>query len=312
MSAAELAVTEPICRVRVVEGKVVFITGASRGIGAAVARQCRARGAKVFLAGLEPELLGHLCAELGTEQAAFLETDVSDIAAVEQAVAAAADRFGAIDLVLANAGVAPFGTVATLDHDALDRTLAINVVGVWNTLRATLPELARSRGHVLTVCSVASFAPLGGMHAYCASKAAAESITSAFSMEVAHLGVTVGSVHPGWIDTDMVRDAEADLPTFVRIRRIMPWPLHATTAVDDCAAAIVRGMERRAKRVYSPRSVALTYWLRPLLQSPSTMRVYRMLGKRLMPGLEDEVRALGRTLSARADADLARARTAPR
>jgi NAD(P)-dependent dehydrogenase (short-subunit alcohol dehydrogenase family) len=281
------------------QNKVVFITGGSRGIGAEVARQCGAKGAKVFLAGLEPAELRHVCDSIGADRAAWLETDVTDLEAVGQAVAAAVERFGEIDCVLANAGVAPYGTVATVGHATFERAIDINLGGVWNTLNATLPALTASRGHVLTVCSVASFAPLGGLHAYTASKAAAESLTSAFSMEVAHLGITVGSVHPSWIDTDMVRNADSDLPTFARMRKLLPWPIHATTDVAQCGAAIVRGFERRKARVYCPPSAALVYWIRPLLQSPTTLKLMQRVLGRLTPELEGEIRALGRTLNAR-------------
>ncbi len=282
--------------------KVVFITGASRGIGAEVARQCAAKGANVFLAGLEPDLLAAVAAEIGADHAGWLATDVTDLAAVQAAVDACVERFGGIDFVLANAGIAPYGTVATIGKETFDLAMAVNVGGVWNTLNATLPELTKTRGHVLTVCSVASFTPLGGLHAYTASKAAAESLTSAFAMEVGHLGVTVGSVHPSWIDTDMVRDAEADLPTFRKIRGMLPWPVRSTTTVDKCAHAIVRGMEKRSARVFSPDSIGVVYWSRSAIQSPAAVALSRLLAKDLIPKLEDEVRALGRSLSARATA----------
>jgi NAD(P)-dependent dehydrogenase (short-subunit alcohol dehydrogenase family) len=287
-------------------GRTVFITGGSRGIGAEVARQCVAIGAKVFLAGLEPELLADLCDELGFGSAAFKKTDVTDLEALKSAASAAADRFGGIDIVLANAGIAPFGTVGTIGKQAFDLTIAINLGGVWNTLNATLPYVTASKGHVLTVCSVATFAPLGGLHAYNASKAGAEALTSAFAMEVGRLGVTVGSVHPSWIDTDMVRDAESDLETFRKIRRILPWPLHSTTTVAACAKAIVRGMEKRSARVYSPRSASILYWNRALMQSPTTLRVLKHILRNLMPELEREVQGLGRSVSARAAEQLPR------
>jgi len=282
-----------------INGRVIFITGGSRGIGAEVARQCGAKGAKVFLAGLEPDEMASVCEGIGSDRAAFLETDVTDLDAVRAAVAEAIRRFGSIDLVLANAGVAPYGTVATIGRVTFDRAMDINVGGVWNTLNATMDALAASGGHVLTVCSVASFAPLGGLHAYTASKAAAESLTSAFAIEVGHRGITVGSIHPSWIDTDMVRDAEADLPSFRRMRKLLPWPIHATTDVSACAAAIVRGFEKRKARVYSPGSAAILYWGRAFMQSPTTLRIMKLVFGRLMPSLEDEVRALGRSLSAR-------------
>lgn len=280
-------------------GKRVFITGASRGIGAEVARQCVAKGAKVFLAGLEPEELAARCRELGLASASYQETDVTDLDAVKSAVAKAVDLYGGIDLVLANAGIAPFGTVATIGKPTFDLTMAVNVGGVWNTLNATLPYVAASKGHVLTVCSVASFAPLGGLHAYTASKAAAESLTQAFAMEVAHLGVTVGTVHPSWINTDMVRDAEADLPSFRKIRKLLPWPLHSTTTVEECAKAIVRGMEKRSDRVFSPESASVVYWSRAMIQSTTTMKLFKRMSRDVIPQLERETRGLGRSLSAR-------------
>ncbi|TSD96593.1 SDR family oxidoreductase [Skermania sp. ID1734] len=281
------------------QDKVVFITGGSRGIGAEVARQCGAKGAKVFLAGLEPELMRQVCDEIGADSADSVELDVADLPAVEQAVAAAVKRFGRIDVVLANAGIAPYGTVATVGRETFDRAMAVNVTGVWNTLYATLPYVSETKGHVMTVCSVASFVPLGGLHAYTASKAAAESLTAAFAMEVAHRGVTVGSVHPSWIDTDMVRDAKADLPSFVKIRKMLPWPLHSTTSVQECAAAIVKGMEKRSARVFSPGSVEIVYWSRAVLQSPRAVALMRRISKDLIPQLEDEIRGLGRSLSKR-------------
>nr|WP_240963327.1 SDR family oxidoreductase [Antrihabitans stalactiti] len=281
------------------EDKVVFITGGSRGIGAEVARQVGAKGAKVFLAGLEPELMAQVCAEISTENADSIELDVTDLPAVERAAAAAVERFGRIDIVLANAGIAPYGTVATIGRETFDRAMAVNVTGVWNTFNATLPYVTDTKGHVMSVCSVASFTPLGGLHAYTASKAAAESLTTAFAMEVAHRGVTVGSVHPSWIDTDMVRDAETDLPTFVKIRKMLPWPLHSTTSVTECASAIVKGMEKRSARVFSPGSVELVYWSRSVLQSPRAVALMRMISNDLIPQLEDEIRGLGRSLSER-------------
>lgn len=280
-------------------GKTVFITGAARGIGAEVARQCVAQDANVFLIGTSGDLLAQVATQLG-EKAAFAEVDVTDLAAVEAATKAAVDRFGGIDVVLANAGISSYGTVATVGKEAFERTMDVNVSGMWNTLSATLPHVTKSKGHVLTVCSVSSFVPGAGMHAYSASKAAAEMMTSCFALEVAYRGVTAGSVHPGWTDTPMVRDAAADLETFVEMRKRMPWPLHATISVEDCARAIVRGMRKRSSRVYAPGSIRLLYWGRGLVQSPLGLRINRLMVGRIVQPMEDEVRALGRSLPERA------------
>src|SRR4051812_43388886 len=100
-----------------VSGKVVLITGAARGIGAASARELHARGASVALVGLEPELLAALASELG-DRAAWFEADVTDRAAMDAAVAGTVERFGGIDVVIANAGISPMGTVTTLAPEA--------------------------------------------------------------------------------------------------------------------------------------------------------------------------------------------------
>ncbi|MCE5288926.1 MAG: SDR family oxidoreductase [Nocardiaceae bacterium] len=280
-------------------GKTVFITGAARGIGAEVARQCVAHDANVFLIGTSGDLLAQVAGELG-EKAAFAEVDVTDLPAVEAAVETAAQHFGGIDVVLANAGITSYGTVATISKEAFERTMDVNVSGMWNTLSATLPHVTKSKGHVLTVCSVSSFVPGAGIHAYSASKAAAEMMTSCFALEVAYRGVTVGSVHPGWTDTAMVRDTAADLDSFVELRKRLPWPLHATISVEDCARAIVRGMRRRSSRVYAPGSMRLLYWGRGLIQSPLGLRINRILVGRIVQPMEEEVRALGRSMSTRA------------
>ena len=107
------------------------------------------------------------------------------------------------------------------------------------------------------------------MAAYAASKAAVEQFANCLRLEVAHKGVKVGSVHPGWIDTDLVRDQRKDLKTFDEAFDKFPWPMNATTSVEDCADAIVDGMERRRRRVYVPKAIALVQALRTLTTGAS-------------------------------------------
>ena len=137
------------------DGKTVFITGAARGIGAEAARQLRAKGARVALAGLEPELLEERAAELGGDTAWF-EADVSDRDAVAAAVEQAVERFGGLDVVIANAGVAGGGPVASVDPDAFETVIDVNLLGVYRTVRAALPHVTARGGYVLPIASLAA------------------------------------------------------------------------------------------------------------------------------------------------------------
>ena len=115
-----------------VNGRTVSCTGAARGIGKATAERLHARGANVALVGLEPDRLEENAAKLGDRAAAF-ETDVTDLAALERAVSATVERFGAIDVAIANAGIAFTGALATAPVEQVERTLAVNLLGVWRT-----------------------------------------------------------------------------------------------------------------------------------------------------------------------------------
>ena len=194
-------------------GRSVVVTGAARGIGEQVARLAVEGGARVGLVGLEADRLRVLAAELGPS-AVWREADVRDGAALRVAIDECAADLGAIDFLVANAGVASYGTVRNIDEASFERVIDVNVNGVFRTLKYATPHLAESCGHVLVVASALSFMPLAAMASYGASKAGVEMLALAYRQEVAHLGVTVGLAHPSWIDTDLVRGAEADLPSF--------------------------------------------------------------------------------------------------
>ena len=115
----------------------------------------------------------------------------------------------------------------------------------------------------------------------------------AYRQEVAHLGVTVGVVHPSWIDTDLVRSAEADIPSFQELRRRLPYPGNVTTSVDRAAAAIVDGLARRRSRVYVPRAVVVANWAKAALTSPAAWPWMRRFAAQVAPALEREFAALG-------------------
>lgn len=280
------------------QDKVVFITGGARGIGAETARRLCARGAKLVLTDLNETDLKSLAAELGEERVLTAVADVRDLSAMEAAAARAVERFGGIDVVVANAGIASYGSVLQVESDAFRRVLDINVLGVFHTVRATLPALIERRGYVLIVSSLAAYTACPGLAPYNASKAAVELLANALRLEVTHQGVTVGSAHMSWIDTALVRDTQSDLPAFGRLLASLPWPLNKTTTVDKCADAFVKGIARRRTRVYCPRWVALFRWAKPVLSSQVGEMPLRKSTAELLPQLDAQVAALGRSTSA--------------
>jgi NAD(P)-dependent dehydrogenase (short-subunit alcohol dehydrogenase family) len=242
---------------RPVHGQVVLITGAARGIGAESARRLAAKGAKVALVGLEPEELEKVAAACGPEAVAF-EADVTDRDALASAVEGTVARFGGIDHVVANAGVAPVGTVRKIDPEAFERTIEVNLLGVWRTVRACLPYVIERRGYVLVVASVAAAVHGPGMAPYAASKAGVEAFADSLRVETNHLGVKVGVGYFSWIGTDMVAGADAH-PALGFARANLPGPFGKTYPVAMVGDAVADGIERRRRWVTVPN------WVRALL-----------------------------------------------
>jgi NAD(P)-dependent dehydrogenase (short-subunit alcohol dehydrogenase family) len=278
--------------------KVVLITGGARGIGAATARSLVSRGAKVVLTDVDQPPLDEIGAELG-ESALTVVADVTDLDAMEAAVAAGVERFGGIDIVMANAGIASYGSVLGVDPATFRRVLDINVNGVFHTVRAALPSLIERDGYVLVVSSLAAFAAAPGLAAYNASKAGVEHFANALRLEVAHQGVDVGVAHMSWIDTPLVQDAKSDLKAFSEMIASLPGPLSRTTDVETCVAAFVTGMEKRSRRIYVPGWVGLARACRNLLSSAVGDRATLKNVPRLLSMMDEEVRQLGRSTSAR-------------
>jgi NAD(P)-dependent dehydrogenase (short-subunit alcohol dehydrogenase family) len=286
-------------------GKVVLITGGARGVGAATAAELVARGARVVLVDLDAEPLSELVERLGEDSATAIVADVTALADMQAAVARGVERFGGIDAVVAGAGIASYGSVAKVDPAIFRRVIDINITGVFHTVRAALPEVLRSRGYILVVSSEAAYAPAPGLAAYNASKAGVEHFANALRLELGYQGVAVGSAHMSWIDTPMVRDAQRDLQSFREMLESLPGPLGATTSVEACAAAFVRGIERRSNRVNVPDWVGVLRWLKPALTSRAMELLSRRDARRTVPAMDEEVARLGRSASARVTAQSA-------
>jgi NAD(P)-dependent dehydrogenase (short-subunit alcohol dehydrogenase family) len=252
-----------------VNGRTVFITGAARGIGAGTAERLHARGANVALVGLEPERLEELAARLG-DRAAWFEADVTDYAALERAVGGTIERFGALDVAVANAGIAYVGTLATAPMEQIERTLAVNFLGVWRTDRAVIRHVMERKGYLLNISSLSAISRAPLMGAYSASKAGVEAMTDALRMETTPSGARVGCAYFGFLDTDLVRGAFAQ-PSAQAMNQRLPAFIRDPAPLAKALDAIERGIERRAGRVWAPRWIGPMLALRGVLQ-PLTER----------------------------------------
>src|ERR1700716_2897639 len=151
-----------------VNGKVALITGGANGVGAEVARRLHEKGAKLVLTDLDEVLLKEVATRLGEERVLTVVADVRNFEAMQAAADKGIDRFGGIDIAIANAGIATFGAVLHVDPAAL------NALGVFHTVRAALPSVIERRGYLLIVSSLAAYAALPGAASYNLSKAGVE------------------------------------------------------------------------------------------------------------------------------------------
>jgi NAD(P)-dependent dehydrogenase (short-subunit alcohol dehydrogenase family) len=248
--------TDPALR-----GKVAVVTGAARGIGAALALELARRGAQLALVGLEPSELAAAadrCALLAPARAYV--ADVTDRARMAAVAAEVVAHFGAVDIVVANAGIAIGGPFVDSDPAEFDRVIEVNLLGSAGTARAFLPALAASHGYLLQIASLAAMAPAPLMAAYCASKSGVEALAHVLRAEAARSGVAVGVAYLSWVDTDMVRGADAD-EVLGELRHRQPWPVSRTIRVGDAVGRLAAGIASRSPRIYAPAWVRAVQWL---------------------------------------------------
>jgi len=252
-------------------GQRVLITGAARGIGAALAGQLASHGARLALVGLEPETMATVARRCG-EGTFVAACDVSRSEDVTQAVDAASEALGGLDVVVANAGIALGGPLRSHDLRSWERVIEINLLGVMYTDRAALPHLERSGGYLLNIASTAAAARGAGISAYCAAKAGVEALSDCLRIEMRPLGVQVGVAYFLFLDTDMVNDAERELPTLQRAKAEMPSWLSRTYPLPPAIDEVVAAIAQRRRRVAYPRWCLKALALRQLLASPLAER----------------------------------------
>lgn len=248
-------------------GKTAVVTGAARGIGAALAASLVARGANVALVGLEPTELENAATNCrkhaapgSNAEAAAWEADVTDRTRMVEVATEVCDRFGSIDIVVANAGIAIGGPFVDSDPETFDRVIEVNLLGSIATARATLPALTASKGYLLQIASLAALTPTPLMAAYCTSKSGVEAFAHSLRSEVRPDGVDVGVAYLSWTDTDMVRSADQDT-VLAEMRARLPWPANKTGRLEPAVERLTAGILRRSPHVYGQPWVRSMQWL---------------------------------------------------
>jgi NAD(P)-dependent dehydrogenase (short-subunit alcohol dehydrogenase family) len=257
-------------------GKVALVTGGARGIGFATARSLIARGASVAIVDLDQEAAERAAGELHDSRAIGLAGDVSDRGAMQRAVASAVARLGGLDVVVANAGVASrVASCRALAPETAERVLEVNLMGVFRTVDAALPEIVRRRGHIVVISSIYAFINGVGAVPYAMSKAAVEQLGRALRVELAPHGASASVAYFGFIDTEMVHRAIDADPLANEMLQFFPKPLRKRLAPSAAGEAIVRGIERRQPRIIRPRRWTLVSLLRGILGPLSDARAER-------------------------------------
>lgn len=225
---------------------VVLVTGASSGIGAAVARELGKRGARLVLAARRRAALEELAAELASRgvSAIAVECDVTKDGDPEAAVAAAVERFGALDAVVANAGFGVAGRFEALTIEDHRRQMETNLFGVLRTLLAALPEVKKRRGRIGVVGSVNGYVGTPATSSYCMSKFALRGLCDCLRVEMAPHGVSVTHLAPGFVESEIrFKDNRGKLHSGAKD----PVPSWLVASAEDAAEEIVTALERREK-----------------------------------------------------------------
>lgn len=200
------------------EGERALVTGASRGIGRAIAVAFSEAGADVALLSRSRDQLEAVAADLDGETLVTVG-DIRDTEAVNEAVEAAVDAFGGLDVVVNNAGVVTRDDLATTPDEDIDRLIDVNLHGVVRVARAALPALEASQGTLINVSSMAAERGIEGLSSYSASKGGVSSLTRQLAVEYGDRGVRVNAIVPGTIKTPVNEDVRQSDPEWTKTRR---------------------------------------------------------------------------------------------
>lgn len=247
-------------------GSVALVTGGAQGIGLATASALVDRGARVVLTDIDEVAVTAAAARLRSEHVCAVAADVTDLASLEQAVAVGIERFGRLDIAVANAGITPPpATLRDIDPATFARVLDINLMGAFNTVKATVGPITTAGGHIELIASCAAFAPGMGGSAYMISKSAVEQLGRALRIELAPHRASAGLAYFGIVETAMTRATLDDDPLGRDIGARLPWPLNKRITGEQAAEVVVDAVSARKARAIAPRQWTVYSLLRGLI-----------------------------------------------
>jgi len=225
--------------------KVVMITGASSGIGGALAVALAKRGAKLGLVARRAEALSEIAQsiEVNGGRAMVLPADVRDADSLRAVAEQLQSEIGPVDVLIANAGIGPTRDGSDLNAKEVSDVININVIGAANSVAAVLPQMvARGQGHLVVISSLAAYRGLPRSAAYCASKAAVSAFFESLRLDLEPKGISVTIIHPGFIKTPLTSGREAQMPFLMEL--------------DDAVQKIIGAIEKRKKSYAFPWQLA--------------------------------------------------------
>jgi NAD(P)-dependent dehydrogenase (short-subunit alcohol dehydrogenase family) len=248
--------------------QVAIVTGAGSGLGRQLSLLLAAEGAAIAAIDVQEESLRKLAAELCDRPCAWATADVTDLPGLRRAVAQLQDQLGPIDLLIASAGIGRQTSALDFHGEDVEAVVRVNLIGMANSIDAVLPDmLARRRGHLVGMSSLASYRGLPHMAAYCASKAGVNALLEGLRVELRPHGIAVTTVCPGWVRTPMTETVDLPMPGILE--------------VDDAARRILGAVRRRNAFFAFPRAsarrVRLLRWLPAGLSDWLTERTLRKM-----------------------------------
>jgi len=253
------------------EKQVVIVTGASVGIGAALARRLAREGARVVLSARSEDKLMSLAQELGEDRTLVVPTDVARPEQCERLVSRAVERFGGIDILINNAGFGVYGLVEETSWEHFREMWEVNFFGAVRCTLAALPHLKARRGVVVNISSIAGKIPIPYMTGYCATKFALNAFSDGLRMEVMRAGVKVVTVCPGRVRTEFhvaARREGKNLPA------VFQGDARSGIAAEQVVRATLKAVRRKRREVVLPWPLRLA-----------------SAGRTLLPGLTERLMA---------------------